>query len=194
MRQQPVFHAETLYATLLSLAGELSTFGDSKRPSALLPYSHEDPQPCFAALMYDLRQSLSLVRIQSAVPIELQERKHGIRVAIIPDLDLQRSAAFVLAANAQISSEQLRARFPGQVKIGPVERFRDLISLQLPGVGVRALPVAPRQIPFHAGFCYFELDTRGNEMWRELETSAGLAIHLAGDFPGLELELWAIRA
>ena len=194
MRQQPVFHAESLFSVLLALAGELSTFGESKRPSQLMPYSHEDPQPCFAALMYDLRQALSLVRVQSAVPIELQERKHGVRVAIIPDLDLQRSAAFVLAVNAQISSEQLRSRFPGQVKIGPVERFRDLISLQLPGVGVRALPVAPRQIPFHAGFCYFELDTHGNEMWRELETSAGLALHLAGDFPGLELELWAIRA
>lgn len=194
LRLQPVFHAETLFATLLQLAGELSTFGDSKRPAQLLPYNHEDPEPCFTALMYDLRQSLSLVRVQSAVPIELQERKHGIRVAIIADIELQRSAAFVLAVNAQISSEQLRMRFPGQVKIGPVERFRDLISLQLPGVGVRPLPVAPRQIPFHAGFCYFELDTRGNEMWRELETSAGLAIHLAGDFPGLELELWAIRS
>lgn len=194
LRLQPVFHAETLFATLLQLAGELSTFSDSKRPAQLLPYNHEDPEPCFTALMYDLRQSLSLVRVQSAVPIELQERKHGIRVAIIADIELQRSAAFVLAVNAQISSEQLRMRFPGQVKIGPVERFRDLISLQLPGVGVRPLPVAPRQIPFHAGFCYFELDTRGNEMWRELETSAGLAIHLAGDFPGLELELWAIRS
>jgi type VI secretion system protein ImpJ len=115
-------------------------------------------------------------------------------VAVIPDFQLLKAAAFVLAVNAQISSEQLRARFPGQVKIGPVERFRDLISLQLPGVGVRPLPVAPRQIPFHAGFSYFELDTQGSDMWRELETSAGLAIHLAGDFPALELELWAIRS
>ena len=60
-------------------------------------------------------------------------------------------------------------------------------------MGLRALPVAPRQIPFHAGFCYFELETRGNEMWRQLETSSGLAMHVAGDFPGLELEFWAIR-
>ncbi|ROZ78304.1 type VI secretion system baseplate subunit TssK [Ramlibacter sp. WS9] len=194
MRQQPVFHAESLFNVLLGLAGELATFSDTKRPSELLPYSHDDPAPCFIALMNDLRQSLSLVRVQSAIPIELQERKHGIRVAVIPDFELLKAAAFVLAVNAQISSEQLRARFPGQVKIGPVERFRDLISLQLPGVGVRPLPVAPRQIPFHAGFSYFELDTQGNDMWRELETSAGLAIHLAGDFPALELELWAIRS
>jgi type VI secretion system protein ImpJ len=144
--------------------------------------------------MNDLRQSLSMVREQSAIPIELQERKYGIRVAVIADLELQRTAVFVLAVNAQIPSEQLRARFPTQVKIGPAERIRDLVNLQLQGIGLRALPVAPRQIPFHAGFCYFELDTRGNEMWRQLETSGGLAMHIAGEFPGLEIEFWAIRA
>ena len=124
----------------------------------------------------------------------MQERKYGIRVAIIPDLELQRTASFVLAVNAQIGTELLRSRFPTQVKIGPAERIRDLVNLQLPGVGLRALPVAPRQSPFHAGFSYFALETRGNEMWRQLETSGGLAMHIAGEFPGLELEFWAIRS
>jgi type VI secretion system protein ImpJ len=54
--------------------------------------------------------------------------------------------------------------------------------------------VAPRQIPYHAGFNYFELDTRNNELWKQLEASGGLAMHIAGEFPGLELEFWAIRA
>ena len=192
-RQLPVLHAEEFFAMLLALAGDLSTFRESKRPTELPAYNHDDPARCFYPLMNDLRQSLSMVREQSAIPIELQERKRGVRVAIIPDVELQRTAAFVLAVNAQMNSEQLRARFPTQVKIGPVERFADLLSLQLPGVGLRALPIAPRQIPFHAGFCYFELETRGNEMWRQLETSSGLALHVAGDFPGLELEFWAIR-
>jgi type VI secretion system protein ImpJ len=30
-------------------------------------------------------------------------------------------------------------------------------------------------------------------MWRQLESSGGLAMHIAGDFPGLELEFWSIR-
>ncbi len=192
-RRSPVFHTEQFYALLLSLSGDLSTFNESKRPRELVAYNHDDPAHCFHVLMSDLRQSLSMVREQSAIPIELQERKHGIKVALIPDIDLQRTAVFVLAVNAQMNGEQLRARFPTQVKIGPTERFADLVNLQLPGVGLRALPVAPRQIPFHAGFCYFELETRGNEMWRQLETSSGLAMHVAGDFPGLELEFWAIR-
>lgn len=193
LQKLPVLHPQHVYAALLQLAGELSTFRERKRPPEYPVYEHDDLAPCFRALMADLRQSLSMVLEQTAVPIELQDRKYGVRVAIIPDLELQRKAQFVLAANAQVPSEMLRTRFPTQVKIGPAERIRDLVNLQLPGVALRPLPVAPRQIPYHAGFSYFELETRGNELWRQLETSGGLAMHIAGDFPGLELEFWAVR-
>lgn len=193
LRQRPVLHAQALYALLLQLAGELGTFREKRRPPEYPAYVHDDPAPCFRAVMSDLRQSLSMVLEQTALPIELQDRKYGVRVAIVPDVELQRHAQFVLAVNAQMAGEALRARFPTQVKIGPAERIRDLVNLQLPGVPLRALPVAPRQIPYHAGFTYFELETRGNEMWRQLENSGGLAMHIAGDFPGLELEFWAIR-
>lgn len=193
LQRLPLLHPERLYDLCLGLAGELSTFRDGRRPAAYPEYRHDDLAGCFRPLLADLRQSLSMVLEQTAIPIDLQDRKHGIRVAIIADVELQRSASFVLAVNAHMPGEALRARFPTQVKIGPAERIRDLVNLQLPGVALRALPVAPRQIPYHAGFTYFELETRGNELWRQLETSGGLAMHIAGDFPGLALEFWAIR-
>ncbi|MBL0419627.1 type VI secretion system baseplate subunit TssK [Ramlibacter sp. AW1] len=194
LQQHPLAHPSVLYEQFVGLAGELSTFRESRRPPPYPAYQHDDPQPCFAFVMADLRQLLSMVAEQAAFPIDLQERKYGIRVGLIPDLELQRSAQFVLAANANMPGDALRSRFPAQAKIGPAERIRDLVTLQLPGVPLRVLPVAPRQIPFHAGFTYFELDTRGSELWRQLESSRGLAIHVAGEFPSLELELWAIRA
>lgn len=193
LQRLPVLHAERLYDLCLGLAGELATFRDPRRPINYPEYRHDDLAPCFRAVMADLRQSLSMVLEQTAIPIDLQDRKHGVRVAIIADVELQRTANFVLAVNAHMPGDALRARFPTQVKIGPAERIRDLVNLQLPGVTLRALPVAPRQIPYHAGFTYFELETRGNELWKQLETSGGLAMHIAGDFPGLALEFWAIR-
>ena len=33
-----------------------------------------------------------------------------------------------------------------------------MIAMQLPGVALRSLPTAPRQLPFYAGATYFELD------------------------------------
>ena len=82
---------------------------------------------------------------------------------------------------------------PGIQSARIVEKLRDLVNLQLPGIALKPLPVAPRQIPFHAGFNYFEMD-RSGEMWKQLEKSGGLAMHIAGEFPGLEMECWAIRS
>ena len=193
LQRLPVLHPERFYALCLSLAGDLATFRESRRPVAYPAYDHDDLSGCFRVVMTDLRQSLSMVLEQTALPIELQDRRFGVRVAIIPDIELQRTASFVLAVNAQMPGDALRSRFPTQVKIGPAERIRDLVNLALPGVGLRAMPVAPRQIPYHAGFTYFELETRGSDLWKQLESSGGLAMHIAGDFPGLELEFWAIR-
>ncbi len=193
LQRLPLLHPERLYELCLGLAGELATFREQRRPPAYPEYRHDDLAGCFRAVLADLRQSLSMVLEQTAIPIDLQERKHGIRVAIIADVELLRTAVFVLAVNAQMPGEALRLRFPTQVKIGPAERIRDLVNLQLPGVTLRALPVAPRQIPYHAGYTYFELETRGNELWQQLESSGGLAMHIAGEFPGLALEFWAIR-
>jgi type VI secretion system protein ImpJ len=193
LRQASLLHPKDFYYFLVSLVGELATFGESRRPASFPAYDHDNPMFCFKPVMDGLRQALLIVREQSAIPIELQDRKHGVRVASIPDLDLQRTAQFVLAVSSQLPGDALRARFPTQVTISTVERIRDLVNFQLPGVPLRPLPIAPRQIPYHAGFNYFELETRGNDIWKQLESSGGMAMHVAGDFPGLEIEFWAVR-
>jgi type VI secretion system protein ImpJ len=81
---------------------------------------------------------------------------------------------------------------PAQATIASVESIAKLVNDHLPGVPLQALSVVPRQIPFHAGFAYFELD-RGSPRFRELKAGGGIAIHVPDTFPGLVMELWAIR-
>lgn len=189
----PLLHPERLFSTCLELAGELATLANAnRRPPTFPAYQQDALEQTFTPLLANLRQSLSMVLEQSAISIELQDRKYGVRVATIADLELLKSAGFVLAVNAQMPGETLRNHFRTQVKIGPVDRIRDLVNAQLPGIPLEALPVAPRQIPYHAGFTYFELK-RGGELWQQLERTGALAMHIAGEFPGLELEFWAIR-
>jgi type VI secretion system protein ImpJ len=191
--QVDVLHPERLYAHLLCLAGELSSFSAANRRAAKYPvYVHNDLQAVFQPLLDELRKALALVLDQSVMRIELKEHRYGIRLAIVPDRALFKQASFVLAVHADMPTEQMQAQFPTQVKIGPVEKIRDLVNLQLPGIALRLLPVAPRELPYHAGYSYFELDAR-HELWKELDKSAGAALHVAGDFPGLSLECWAIR-
>ncbi len=189
-----LLHPMHLYEAALQLSGDLASFRDLRRVINFGPYVHDDLALSFTPLMDDLRRSLSMVLEQSAIRIDLHDRKHGVRVAVIADVELQRNATFVLAVISTMPGDALRSRFPTQVKIGPVERIRDLVNLQLPGVTLRPLPVAPRQLPFHTGANYFELETSSSDLWRQLEKSGGVAMHIAGEFPGLELAFWAIRA
>ncbi len=186
-------HPEAFYELCLTMAGELATFtAESKRASRFPDYRHDDLKATYAAVFSDLRASLSAVLEQTAVLIELQERRHGVRVGAIADRALLLQAGFVLAVRANMPVEQLRRQLPNQIKIGPVEQIAQLVNVALPGVPVRPLSVAPRQLPYRNGTVYFELDTT-SVLWRELEGSGAVALHVAGSFPDIELELWAIR-
>ncbi|MGQ9424412.1 type VI secretion system baseplate subunit TssK [Gilvimarinus sp. F26214L] len=186
-------HPQALYSELLQMAGELSTFvSKSKRPPALPDYLHDDLQQTFAPVMGVLREYLSMVYEQTAIALNLVEKKYGIRVSEIADRSLLTSATYVLAVRADVKDDVIRTRLPAQIKIGPVERIRQLVNAAMPGIAIKPLPVAPRQIPFRSGYTYFELD-RHSEFWKELQTSGGFALHLGGDFPGIEMEFWAVR-
>ena len=186
-------HPERMYAACIALAGELATFtAASKRATVFPAYRHSDLQASFAPVIADLRSSLSAVLEQTAVAIPLVERRHGVRVGTIADRSLITGSSFVLAVRADVPAELLRRSFPNQVKIGPVEQIAQLVNVALPGIPVRPMPVAPRQLPYRAGSIYFELD-RSGPFWKQLDTSGAIALHLAGEFPQLELELWAIK-
>jgi type VI secretion system protein ImpJ len=186
-------HPIDFYRAAIQMAGELATFfRPEKRPAELPGYNHDDLQATFSPLMEELRELLGKVHEPNAMQIPLSKPKFGVYAAKRPDINLLNNAVFVLAANAQIPPDTLRGDFPQQVKIGPVEEIQRLVGLALPGLPLQPLPVAPRQIPFHVGYTYFELNQQG-PLWNKMRTSGGFAIHVGGNFPGLELEFWAIR-
>jgi type VI secretion system protein ImpJ len=186
-------HPEELYRELVTIAGELATFTHAaKRPPQFPQYRHDDLRATFEPVMASLRESLGAVIEQLAIQIPLKEPRYGIHAAPLADRGLLASASFVLAVRADVPTEELRAHFPAQTKIGSVEKIRDLVMSQLPGIAIRPLPVAPRQIPYHADFVYFELD-RSSEFWPSLQDSGGFAIHVGGDMHGLNMQFWAIR-
>lgn len=186
-------HPVQFFRECVALAGELATFmASEKHPPQFDPYQHHDLTTCFAPVIRLLRQYLSSVLEQTAVSIPLDPRKYGISVGVIADRKLIGNAGFVLAVKADVPSENIRRHFAGQSKIGPVEEIRQLVNSALPGIPMRPLPVAPRQIPFSANTVYFELDG-DNQYWGKMRTSGGVAVHVSGEYPGLSMELWGIR-
>ena len=190
----PGLHPESFYRCALQIAAELATFtSDERRPPKFQPYRHDDSEESFASLMNELRRSLTMVLEQKAIAVELEERKYGVHLATLADRSLLQEAQFILAVKASVRQEALQQQVPSQIKIGPADYIRQMVNSGLPGIGLRLLPVPPRHIPYHAGFTYFELD-KTNQYWSGLDSSGAIALHVSGNFPELELELWAIKA
>lgn len=195
LRELSPLHPLVMYRELLKFAGECSTYGRENRlPPAFPPYSHVALDASMAPVIDEIRRALSKVIGESAVQIPLEMVRPGLYRALINDDRLIASAQFVLAVGADVERGHLKSVVSTQVKIGPTESLRDLVTLNLPGIGLESLPVAPRQMPYVASQSYFELDPTAASMWKAIQVSRALGIYVPGSLPGAELQLWAIRS
>ena len=192
-RRQHV-HPEQLYIAFSQACGELVTFTDDGRlPLEYPAYQHDRLRQSLKPLQDTLRRALGTVLQPRAVSLPIETQQYGVLTAAVHDRLLLEDAAFILAVRAQMPLEILRQQFLQQTKVSSLEQLSKLVSLQLPGIPLIPLPVAPRHLPFHAGFSYFELD-RHHPAWQSLTGAAGFGFHIAADFPELELQFWAIRS
>lgn len=186
-------HPEYLFLVLSQLLGEMATFThDKRRPPEPPIYVHERPFETFQPIIKELRHALSMVLEQNATSIPLIDRSHGLWIGQFPEKDLIHNCDFILAVYADLPVENIRTNFTPQVKIASVEQIRTFVSRQLQGIDIHPIAVAPRQIPYHANFSYFSINTQ-HELWGSLDRSGGIAIHIGCHLPGLKLELWAIK-
>jgi type VI secretion system protein ImpJ len=183
-----------LYEKFLGLIGDMSTFTKADKLVPDLPsYQHHKLSEIFTLLIDEIRQVFSVVLEQTSLNIPLQEKQYGISIGSVSDKTLFSTASFILAVSADISTEELRQYFPLQVKIGAIEQIKELVNVQLPGIQLNNLAVAPREIPYQRNSVYFELVPKG-EYWTALSESGGIALHVGTKFPNLSMELWAIRS
>ena len=190
-RHTTPLHPLHVFNELVKLAGECATFIEPRRPPVYERYDHNALSETFIPVVEGIRRTMASILEQTAVQIPLTQVAKGLYGADIADQRLITSGYFVLSASAQVPREALRTTLPTQIKIGPPDRIRDLVMTAVPGIRIEPID-APRQIPFHANFCYFQLDSQ-SEFWQSVKTSRRLAIYVAGELPGIELQFWAIR-
>ncbi|EBD8809684.1 type VI secretion system baseplate subunit TssK, partial [Salmonella enterica] len=154
--RRPHLHPEDFYLDLAGLLGELMTFTEPSRlPCPLDVYDHRNLTDTFKTLLPEVKRALHTVLSPRAVNLPLHLRD-GIWQADVHDSTLLQSATFVLAVAAKMETLQLQRQFIQQSKISSPEKIRNMVSVQIPGIPLHTLMVAPRQLPYHAGFSYFE--------------------------------------
>lgn len=185
-------HPEKFYLDLVTLLGELMTFTEnSRQPCSVEPYNHHDLTTSFKSVIPELRRALNIVLQPRAQNLPLTYTE-GVYLATVNDPALLQSGAFVLAVRARMPHSQLITQFTQQSKVGATDKIRNLVSVQVPGIPLRPLTAAPRQLPYHDGYVYFELE-KGNSAWQDVVKTGALALHISGTFPEMNLQLWAVR-
>jgi type VI secretion system protein ImpJ len=192
LRGSRFVHPERLYFEFLELAGELATYSTKERQAREYPlYDHDNLETTFAPLLADIQRFLN-IDISRAIRLDITERALNAFVATVRDRNLFRSATFVLEVAAQRPLTEIQNQFPALFKVGPNTKMSDIVHAHLPGIGLVHMPTPPAQIRAISSHVYFFLD-RMSPLWPEFSSASGIGMHFSGDWPGLELTLWAIK-
>jgi len=192
LRRSQYVHPERLFVQFLHIAGELATFVTAERRTRDYPaYDHNRLEETFAPLLRDIQDFLSAQTGRRAIRLEITERAPNAFVSTIRDRNLFRNANLVLEVAARRPLTEIQAQFPQLFKVGPNTKMNEIVHAHLPGVPLVHLPTPPPQIRAITDHVYFYLD-RTSPLWPEFSTASSIGMHFSGDWPELQLELWAV--
>ncbi len=195
LKHSPESPPVAFYQVLACLAAELSTFvrSDSRRPSVCPLYQHTDLYSSLRPRVDEVHDLLNKVLLRAGEMIELHPQSKGVWTASLLPKELAAFSSVILAVHASVAAELLQQQFMSQSKMSAPHQLHELVRSHLPGLLLQPLRTPPRQVPYQAGYVYFEL-LRDSDIWRNIADSGALALHVAGQFPGLRMELWGIRS
>ncbi len=196
MMSQDLFHPSEVFFELAGLSGRMATFGSSARTMSELPvYSHNDPQPAFAAIADTLRSLILSLRHVELKSQTLQVASHAENVwtVRIDNADIINNSRIVLRVGGEMSEAMLRKIFVEQATIGSADEFETLWKSKLTGIPLKPLHSQPREIPYDGDRLCLELD-RSSEHWAKLADAPGFVIGVAGklDKPPL-IDCYAVK-
>jgi type VI secretion system protein ImpJ len=186
-------HPETLYATLLMLAGQLTTFSTAADVDLrdFRKYDHNNLTDCFIELDANVRKLLEGGAID--VPkVPLEKRAEGKWVSQKLEDQLLQTRQFYLMCSGDVPERKVIDELPGRIKIAAPEIIDALIAAALPGLGVSYMPRPPVGLPFRAGLHYFRFDKTGPH-WEKICQSHKIAIFVSAEFASLKIELIAVK-
>jgi type VI secretion system protein ImpJ len=181
-----------LYGALVEAAGALAAF--RLREAAELPaYDHENPWPCFSALLAFIDGALEEV---APTFTELRLRYDAAKKAYVTgdltvDLVNPRNR-FVLGVKATMESKELVSWVAQKGKAGSAAQISQLLMFNVPGVPLEHLPGMPSDVAGPPGAEYFKIDPHGDR-WGKVRDEFSFALSL-GPLADADVRLFIVAA
>ena len=175
----PGVHPFTAYYELCRLVGQLSIFGDTRRPPDLPRYDHDDLGGCFYAVKKHLDFLLDRIVEPSYEQRPFQGAGLRMQVAMEPKW-LDTHYQMYVGVKSRLPEEEckrLLERGGLDMKIGSSEQVDRIFKMGAVGLRFQHKPVPPRVLPAVQGLIYFEV-SRNTEEWQNVQRSLTLAIRM----------------
>lgn len=184
-------HPAELYRILVELLGESSTFTSStRRPDDLPTYNHANLAESLGPLVELVTQNWShLTEDIKELPLQFLA-KHNMWAWKIKDHNMFGSYAFVLAAKANLTEDELADQLPELMIVAPIEEIDERVS----DFQLAVAKIKPKGVPALNRWTYFHIEPKRKD-WRDMMESRALAFfvdRLEHDFSELSLRLWAV--
>jgi type VI secretion system protein ImpJ len=179
-------HPEPLFATMLSLAGSLTTFSPKVQPRDLPTYDHEDLSGCFTDLDEKLRFLLQAAPPTNIVSLPLTLAQPSIYTTNINEDRYLVNTKWYLAISAEMNEADLIRKSSELLKVCSANQIEQLVRHAL--TGMTLTHSRPSAIPVKLRHQYFALSLSG-DCWESVKRARNFAAYVPGDFPNPQLEL-----
>lgn len=181
-------HPAHLYASMLSLAGALTTFSSVINPRQLPAYDHDNLSTCFTDLDEKLRQLLETVVPVNCVSLPLRLVQPSVYATALDQERYLSAPQIYLAVASDSNPADIPKKTPQQLKISSRDGTERLVRQALPGLSMTYVAKPPSAVPVKLSHHYFLLDKSGQE-WETIVQAKNLAAFVPAEMPNLQLEL-----
>jgi type VI secretion system protein ImpJ len=191
----PRVHPYQVYSSLLTLAGQLSTFspGDTLLSADLPAYNHAEPAPAFYILEKHIRKLLGeAVPAKNYAVIELERKGQTLYLGNIDDTGLLQDAEFYVICKGDIPESKISADIPVKIRVASKEMIHEILSTATRALPVTYSPKPPNGVPGRPGFHYYKLEKKG-VFWKAIQQSRNIALYIPAEFVGVTIELIAVK-
>ncbi len=188
-------HPRTLFQTLATLSGELSTYVDDApvEPREVPTYDHASPGRAFDQVEGILREMLG-----DATPsadyehIDLQRARENVYTGSVDRAEIEKAQLFLVTRSEQHSESELTDSLPRMLRVASPNTIDDVLQSYTQALSVEATRRLPANMPVDNQATYFRLEKRG-PFWDSIQQEGGIAIFVPSDFQEVDVQLIAAR-
>jgi len=173
-------HPLLAYTELCRLVGQLSIFGEQRRPPEIPLYDHDDLARIFKWIKLTLEQLIGGRKKLEYEQRFFQGTARGMQVAIDPKWLHSGWDWYVGVLAENISEQQCRDLLrPGSLdwKMGSSQQVDLIFQHGIPGVRQKELLQPPRALPSRQGWVYYEVEKDpDNAAWKDVLATQTLAL------------------